>query len=62
MRACRAGLWGERQQWGLSCLLKRLNLSRQKTRPSHPKGDPAAPAAFKNGTPVKAAGSRGGAP
>ena len=23
--------------WGLSCLLKRLNLSRQKTRPSHPK-------------------------
>jgi transposase len=30
--------------WGLSCLLDRLNLSRQKTRPSHPKGDPAAPA------------------
>ena len=23
--------------WGLSCLLKRLNLSRQKTRPSHPR-------------------------
>ena len=33
--------------WGLSCLLDRLNLSRQKTRPSHPKGDPAAQAAFK---------------
>src|SRR3712207_8388422 len=27
-------------EWGLSCLLKRLNLSRQKTRPSHPKGHP----------------------
>jgi transposase len=45
-------------EWGLSCLLKRLNLSRQKTRPSHPKGDPAAQAAFKKGTPVKAAGPR----
>lgn len=32
---------------GLSCLLKRLNLSRQKTRPSDPKGNPAAQAAFK---------------
>ena len=49
-------------EWGLSCLLKRLNLSRQKTRPSHPKGNPAAQAAFKKGTPVKAAGSRGPAP
>ena len=49
-------------QWGLSCLLKRLNLSRQKTRPSHPKGNPAAQAAFKKGTPVKAAGSRDRAP
>ena len=37
--------------WGLSCLL-----SRQKTRPSHPKGDPAAQAAFKKGTPSPAAG------
>ena len=44
--------------WGLSCLLKRLNLSRQKTRPSHPKGDPAAQAAFKKGTPSAAAGPR----
>ena len=42
--------------WGLSCLLKRLNLSRQKTRPSHPKGDPAAQAAFKKGAPRAAAG------
>ncbi|EIM29887.1 winged helix-turn-helix domain-containing protein [Microvirga lotononidis] len=49
-------------EWGLSCLLKRLNLSRQKTRPSHPKGNPAAQAAFKKGTPVKAAGPRSGAP
>jgi transposase len=49
-------------QWGLSCLLKRLNLSRQKTRPSHPKGNPAAQAAFKKATPVQAAGPRGRAP
>ncbi|MBM6583761.1 winged helix-turn-helix domain-containing protein [Microvirga sp. BT689] len=49
-------------QCGLSCLLKRLNLSRQKTRPSHPKGDLAAQAAFKKGAAVTAAGSRGGAP
>jgi transposase len=42
--------------WGLSCLLKRLNLSRQKTRPSHPKGNPVAQAAFKKGTPRTATG------
>lgn len=42
--------------WGLSCLLDRLNLSRQKTRPSHPKGDPAAQAAFKKGASRTAAG------
>ena len=47
--------------WGLSCLLKRLNLSRQKTRPSHPKGNPAAQAAFKKGAALKAANHRGGA-
>jgi transposase len=46
-------------EWGLSGLLKRLNLSRQKTRPSHPKGNPAAQAAFKKGAAVKAAGRRG---
>ena len=48
-------------EWGLSCLLKRLTLSRQKTRPSHPKGDPAARAAFKKGAALKAEGHRGGA-
>jgi transposase len=42
--------------WGLSCLLKRLGLSRQKTRPSHPKGDAAAQAAFKKGSALEAAG------
>jgi transposase len=46
-------------QWGLSCLLKRLNLSRQKTRPSHPNGNPAAQAAFKKGVALTAAGPRG---
>ena len=45
--------------WGLSALLKRLGLSRQKTRPSHPKGDPAAQAAFKKATPREASGHRG---
>jgi transposase len=45
--------------WGLSCLLQRLNLSRQKTRPSHPKGDAAAQAAFKKGAPGPASGGRG---
>jgi transposase len=49
-------------QWGLSCLLTRLNLSRQKTRPSHPKGNLAAQAAFKKGAAVQAASHRGGAP
>jgi transposase len=46
----------------LSCLLKRLNLSHQKTGSSHPKGSPAAQAAFKKGTPIKAACPRGTAP
>ena len=46
-------------QWGLSCLLKRLNLSRQKTRPSHPKGNPAAQAAFKKGAACKVGHHRG---
>ena len=45
--------------WGLSALLKRLGLSRQKTRPSHPKGDPAAQAAFKKAAPREASGYRG---
>lgn len=42
-------------EWGLSCLLKRLTLSRQKTRPSHPKGDPAAQATFKKGAALTVA-------
>ncbi len=48
-------------QWGLSRVLKRLDLSRQKTRPSYPKGNPAAQAAFKKSAPIKASGPRGGA-
>jgi transposase len=43
-------------EWGLSC---RLNLSRQKTRPSHPKSNPAAQAAFKKGAFLNAAHHRG---
>jgi transposase len=33
--------------WGMSCLLRRLGLSRQKTRPRHPEGSAAERAAFK---------------
>ena len=44
--------------WGLSRVLKRLGLSRQKTRPSHPKGSSAAQAAFKKAAPVQASGPR----
>ncbi|HEX8374019.1 MAG TPA: winged helix-turn-helix domain-containing protein [Geminicoccaceae bacterium] len=46
--------------WGISRLLKRLGLSRQKTRPRHPQGDPAARAAFKKGAWVEAGGGRAG--
>ncbi|EIM29886.1 helix-turn-helix domain-containing protein [Microvirga lotononidis] len=46
-------------EWGLSGPLKRLNLSRQKTRPSHSNGHPAAQAAFKKGAAVTAAEPRG---
>ncbi|MBQ0822665.1 winged helix-turn-helix domain-containing protein [Microvirga sp. HBU67558] len=45
-------------QWSLSGVLKRPGLSRQKTRPSHPKGDPAAQAAFKKAAPIQGAGPR----
>jgi transposase len=48
--------------WGISRLLKRLGLSRQKTRPRHPQGDPAARAAFKKGAWIEARGDRRGAP
>ena len=34
-------------EWGMSQLLKRLGLSRQKTRPRHPQGEAAAQAAVK---------------
>jgi transposase len=36
-------------EWGMSRLLKRLGLSRQKARPRHPQGSAAARAAFKKG-------------
>ena len=48
--------------WGMSRLLKRLGLSRQKTRPHHPQGDPAARAAFEKWTWVEAGRDRRGAP
>ena len=47
-------------QWGVSRLLTRLTLSRQKTRPSHPTGDPAARIAFKKSAASIAAGDCGG--
>ena len=43
--------------WSLGRLLKRLGLSRQKTRPSHPMKDEAAAAAFKK-SPAAAASAR----
>jgi transposase len=43
--------------WSLGRLLKRLGLSRQKSRPSHPMKDPAAAAAFKK-SPALAQGAR----
>ena len=47
-------------EWGMARLLKRLGLSRQKTRPRHPQGDPAARAAFKKGAWVEARRDRRG--
>ena len=35
--------------WGMSRLLGRLGLSRQKARPRHPRGSAAERAAFENG-------------
>lgn len=37
-------------EWGMSRLLYRLGLSRQKTRPRHPQGNPAVRAAFERWT------------
>lgn len=47
-------------EWGMSRLLARLGLSRQKARPRHPQGSPAAQAAFKKWTWVETRGDRGG--
>ncbi len=48
-------------EWGMSRLLKRLGLSRQKTRPRHPRGSAAERAAFKKWAWVEARGDRRGA-
>ena len=45
-----AHLWGKRMHpASLSRVLRRLGLSKQKTRPRHPKANPEAQAAFKKG-------------
>jgi transposase len=46
--------------WGMSCLLKRLGLSRQKARPRHPEGSATARAAFKKWAWVEARRDRPG--
>jgi transposase len=48
-------------EWGMSRLLKRLGLSRQKTRPRHPQSSPAAQAAFKKWAWCEARRGRRGA-
>ena len=56
------GAYGVRySEWGMSRLLRRLGLSRQKARPSHPQGSAAERAAFKKGAWVEARGDRRGA-
>ena len=45
-------------EWGMACLLQRLGLSRQKARPSHPRGSAAERAAFEKGAWVEARQSR----
>ena len=47
-------------EWGMSRLLDRLGLSRQKTRPRHPQGNAAEQAAFKKWAWVEARGDRRG--
>ena len=47
--------------WGMSCLLKRLGLSRQKARPWHPRGSAAERAAFEKGAWAEARRDRAGA-
>ena len=46
--------------WGMSRLLKRLGLSRQKARPSHPRGSAAERAAFEKGAWAEARRDRRG--
>jgi transposase len=41
-------------EWGMSRLLRRLGLTRQKARPRHPQGGAAERAAFKKGAWVEA--------
>jgi transposase len=48
--------------WGMSRLLKRLGLSRQKARPRHPQGSAAERAAFEKWAWVEARRDRRGAP
>jgi transposase len=48
-------------EWGMSRLLRRLGLSRQKARPRHPRGRGAERAAFKKWAWVEAGGDRRGA-
>ncbi len=47
--------------WGMSRLLRRLGLSRQKARPWHPQGSAAERAAFEKGAWVEARRDRAGA-
>ena len=56
------GTYGVRySEWGMSRLLKRLGLSRQKARPRHPQGSAAERAAFKKWAWIEARGDRRGA-
>ena len=48
--------------WGMSRLLERLGLSRQKARPRHPWGSAAERAAFEKGAWIEARRDRRGAP
>ena len=49
-------------EWGMSRLLKRLGLSRQKARPRHPQGSAAERAAFKKWAWVETGRHRSSAP
>ena len=48
-------------EWGMSRLLRRLGLTRQKARPRHPRGGAAEQVAFKKGAWVEARRDRRGA-